>query len=122
MSRMTYTDWQTYAIFLELGGREKAEAFRHRKNAQHRERGTGNWDVQSDWVTIDGWHAEDSYTQKRFFPYHMTDADWEQFYEDEWIDAPYSPWDCTGRPFTQWMERYEVPGGTWVYRRIGLDV
>ena len=122
MSRMTYTDWQTYALFRELGGKAKAEAFRHRKNAQHRERGTGNWPLQEDWVLINGWRAEDSFLQKRFFPWHFTDEEWEQYVDAEWIHIPYSAYDCTGRPFTQWMERYRVPGGTWVYRRIGLDV
>ena len=122
MSRMTYTDWKVYAIYRELEGKEMAEAFRHRMNAKHRERGTGNCDVEPCWVIIDGWRAEESCLQKRFFPWHFTDEEWEQFCEDEWIHIPYSQYDCTGRTFTQWMERYRVPGGTWVYRRIGLDI
>ena len=121
MSRMTRVDWKVYAFYRKLRGREAAEQYRHSMNAQHRQYCLEHA-PESEWVTIDGWRAEDSYTQKRFLPCHMTEQERERFMEDTWIYAPFSPWDCTGRPFTQWMERYEVPGGTWVYRRIGLDV
>lgn len=49
------------------------------------------------------------------------DAD-DYFRMHEFIECSYSPYDCTGRPFTCWYKIFTRHGNYWAYHRVGYDV
>lgn len=75
--------------------------------------------IDNRWETA--FYGDESITYKRFFPYHFTAEEQEEFIEDEWRHI-YSPYDCTGQWFTASIDFYKTANGTWVYHRMGLDV
>lgn len=44
------------------------------------------------------------------------------FEEQEFIDRPDSPYDCTGKIFTSWYKIVNKRGRFWAYHSIGMDV
>lgn len=109
-----------YGILREVKGKAYAEAYRHKRNKKHAEYGTG-LKVEKVWTIIRD-YGIDGYLMKRFIPGGMTEAEKAEFEDYEWIELRWSPYDCTGRAFSQWMSFHDVPGGTWVYHSIGFDV
>ena len=57
-------------------------------------------------------------------PEHLETAnEAEEFFEQhEYIDSPNSPYDCTGRAFTEWYKIIKKNGRFWAYHSIGYDV
>lgn len=52
-----------------------------------------------------------------------TDEDIREFIDDNMRMRIYSPYDCTGKPFTLWIDWHRNPSGLISYRhRIGIDV
>lgn len=52
-----------------------------------------------------------------------TDEDIREFIDDNMRMRIYSPYDCTGKLFTMWVEWHRNPSGLISYRhRVGLDV
>lgn len=122
MARMTWSDWRAYAVLRNHIGKQQAEDFRHTRNRHHRDHGTGNYPRQSDWITVNWDVAEDGYTQKRFLPYHLSDAGKLAFENAHWISIGSPYYDCTGLPFTRRITFHEIPAGTWVYHSVGIDI
>ena len=79
MSRLTYTDWKCYALIRSVRGKEAAEDYRHAMNAMHRERGTGNWPLQEEFVMFndDGY----GYIKKTFIPRRLTEVEKQEWAE-----------------------------------------
>lgn len=53
---------------------------------------------------------------------HFTEEEKKETREEMWIHCMPSQYDCTGQIFTQWIDFFDVPGGTWVYHKKGMDV
>ena len=62
----------------------------------------------------------DSSLWKTFTEEKFTDEEKRELMDEWWIHI-YSPYDCTGKEFTQWIGFFEVPNGTWIYHRKGID-
>lgn len=120
--QMNRSEWEVYAYIIEHGHKDKAIIWKHEHTPEY-----NVYEEDSMWemaiVGKDGGY--DGYTVKTFVPMHMSEAEWETFRNYFWRGW-YNPYDdgrdCTGVKFTVWMDRYEVPNGTWVYHRIGIDV
>ena len=54
MSRMTRNNWEVYAIFREIDGKEKAETYRHKVNAKNAEYGISGDGEKSPWSLVKG--------------------------------------------------------------------
>lgn len=120
MSRMTDVDWSVYAVLRNVKGKAYAEEYRHKRNKRNAEYGI-DLRKPNDWTIVKGYDTG-GVLVKRFIPGEMEVQGKRNFEEREWIEAPMLSYDCTGKPFSLWMEFFDVPGGTWVYHRIGLDV
>ena len=60
---------------------------------------------------------------KYFYPgVHWTEEEKREYKEYNWIESPNSPYDCTGKIFTCWIQIFDVPKGTIVYIRENMDV
>lgn len=60
---------------------------------------------------------------KYFYPgVHWTEEEKREYKEYNWIESPNSPYDCTGKVFTCWIQIFDVPKGTIVYIREDMDV
>lgn len=53
---------------------------------------------------------------------YFTEEEEKETRDEMWIHAYPSQYDCTGQDFTLWIKFFKVPGGTWVYHRVGRDV
>ena len=112
-------DWEIYAILRTVGPVKARQVLSRRKLEQRyheRQRAT----MPRRWVLIMGDH--DSAVEKVLIPRHLSDEEWKRVCDYVWIDAPRSPFDCTGRWFSSRLARFEVPAGTWVYHWIACDV
>ena len=62
---------------------------------------------------------------KEYFDEPFTEEEKREFIKDRWIHI-YSPYDCTGRWFTQWIAVYNVETSfgakSVAYFKMGLDV
>ena len=88
-------------------------------------------------LTVEGRvHCDDddyeSYTEYGFLSFSSgkpldgnkyTDEEIREFIDDSMVMRIYSPYDCTGKLFTVWIEWHRNPSGLISYRhRVGLDV
>ena len=121
MSRMTADDWMVYGILRSLQGKDYAEKYRHKRNKRNAEFGIGLPKPETGWAMVKD-YGIDGTLVKKFIPEKMSIEDMNRFEESTWIDCPFSPYDCTGKPFTNWISFFDVPGGVWVYHSIGFDV
>lgn len=52
-----------------------------------------------------------------------SDAEWKDFFDEQRISLPHSPYDCTGRPFTCRMHYKKLASGNWSFvHHIALDI
>ena len=121
MSRMTQADWTVYGVLRNVKGKAYAEEYRHKRNKKNAEYGIGLRKRDNGWTLVKDYDIN-GILVKQFICGEMTEMDQAVFEEQEWISIPYSPYDCTGKPFSQWMSFFKVPGGYWIYHRIGIDV
>lgn len=121
MSRMTYTDWRVYAAIRNSAGKQAAEDYRHIRNLKHRSYCTGTQPIETDWICLST-DDEYGYIKKRFVPFHFDEEQKQIFADANWIYCPYTMYDCTGKPFTRSIDFHEIPGGTWIYHFIGIDI
>ena len=120
MSRMTPDDWMVYGILRNLQGKDYAEKYRHKRNKRNAEFGIGSPKKDDSWTVVKD-SGIDGVLVKQFIPGSMSDEDKTDFEKSAWIECPFSPYDCTGKPFTNWISFFDVPTGVWVYHSIGLD-
>lgn len=121
MSRMTQNDWTVYGLLRATISKAAAEKYRHDLNAKYAKYGIRTPSNISEWTLVRD-YGMDGMLLKQFIPREMSAKDRECFEESHWIEIPFSPYDCTGRFFSNWMSFFTVPGGTWVYHSIGIDV
>jgi len=121
MSRLTREDWEVYGILRSVRGKKYAENWRHSRNKKNADYGIGLPRKDHEWRLVKE-YGIDGYLIKRFVSGHMTAAEKARFEEDNWVHAPATAYDCTGKPFTSWISFHEVPEGTWVYHMISFDV
>lgn len=118
----------TLAFFAEEYGRD-SDKYKNMKRAAKKSLNRGDdyeWDSMIDSPRSgcgdDNW---DTMVQYGFFDGHnKSDADVREFI-DEYIRIrpPYSPYDCTGRPFTMYVHWHRNPSGLISFvNHIGLDV
>lgn len=120
MSRMTAPDWVVYAVLRNIEGKAHAEDYRHKRNKKNAEYGIGLRKEDPRIIVKD--YGIDGFLTKQFIPGELSAADKAAIEDSEWIDVSPSEYDCTGRPFTNWIKFFEVPGGYWMYHSIGFDV
>lgn len=121
MSRMTRDDWTVYSLLRTSIGKAAAEEYRHKLNAKYAKYGIGTPAYDWEWTIVKDLGI-DGVLVKQFVPGPMSTEDRAAFEDDNRIEIPLSAFDCTGRPFTSWMAFYDIPGGVWVYHRIGIDI
>lgn len=118
MSRMTKADWAVYAILREIEGKAHAENYRHKRNKKNAEYGIGLRKEDNRILVKD--YGIDGFLVKEFIPQNLSITDLAEIEDSETIEI-HSAYDCTGRPFTQWIQFFKVPGGYWMYHRISYD-
>lgn len=119
MSRMTNPDWAVYAVLRNIKGKAYAEEYRHKRNKKNAEYGTGLHTKDARILVKD--FGLDGLLVKEFIPGELSDMDKLAIEDSQWMETN-SAYDCTGRPFTQWIQFFKVPGGYWMYHSIGYDV
>lgn len=64
----------------------------------------------------------DRYNEYGFLGYNLTDEEINEIVEEMWLRI-YSPYDCTGKHFTLWINTHRNPSGLVSFvHRIGVDV
>lgn len=120
MSRMTAPDWAVYAVLREVKGRAYAESYRHKRNKKNAELGIGLRKEEQPILVKD--YGMDGILTKQFIPGELGAEDKAAIEDCEWIEITHCAYDCTGRPFTNWIKFFKVPGGYWMYHSVGFDV
>ena len=68
----------------------------------------------------------ESFTEYGFLPMHLeeySDAEIEAWIDEEMVMEIRSPYDCTGKQFTKWIDWHRNPSGMISFiHRIGIDV
>ena len=109
--------WEIFCIIKKTLGEESAKDYlstlRKRKSAPYK----SAW----NFVCFDEDGINTCRYEKQFVPYHLTEEEKEVFREENEIRI-FSPYDCTGKIFTVWIDFYEIPKGTWIYHCKGIDL
>ena len=115
-------DWRIYAIIRECSGKEKAEEYKQRMFQKYKKYGLLIQNENNGYNFVKAFGDYESYTLKCFVPCFFSDSEKEEVRDQ--IEIPFynSPYDCTGQKFTAGIDFFNVPGGTWIYHHVGIDI
>lgn len=130
--RVGYELLHIYEDFLKAGSSNNPEACHERVDALKRE--LRQWAHRGNVSDVGmGFMVErrivkdygiDGYVELLSIPEVFdTEEDAADFFEHFiWIESPNSPYDCTGRAFTNWYKLVRRRGQFWAYHSVGFDV
>ena len=120
-------EWITYGIARVLWGKkdERTKRIMAKIKERHPKVKRFERDIYYGWKKIVTGDCFDAWYEKKFFDYEMDDEDFRELQDELWMETGCA-FDCSGRPFTHWIEAFKVRKadgtvGTWVYHRIGID-
>lgn len=116
---LTHKDWEIYALIRNCMGKKQAETYKQKRFASYR-LCNPHRSTESAWNIVK-WDDDGGYLCKQVFDHILTEEEQETIREAETM-CIYSYYDCTGKPFTAWIEFYHTAVNTHCYHRICIDV
>lgn len=120
---MKKLDWMIYAL-MRKSDMNAAKKFKSacRQSDKLIKVNNNAFDIYNakNWKTIKS-NGIDGYIEKMLYPCQLDDTDKAEIVNGLKMTIN-SPYDCTGKAFTQWIAFFNVPSGCFIYHSIGFDV
>lgn len=119
---MNKLDWMIYAMMRkdDINAAKKFKTY-CRQNDKLIKVNNNAFDIYNakNWKIIND-DGIDGYIEKMLYPRQLTKDEQSEIANGLHLTIN-SPYDCTGKAFTRWIEFYNVPSGCFIYHSVGFD-